>query len=210
MKKQKIISVTKWAVLEECRLIENHEEVLDIVNEARTLGLKIIYTMGAYDMFHVGHARYVRKAKEKGDLLIVGVDSDEYIKATKGEDRPVVPYVERSEMLIENRSADIVVMLQTQDANMQLVEMIRPDAVVLSFSSTKEDVSIYQKRMNEKYGKYCGDVIIFERQAETSTSAKIRLIVIDGAKTLLDKIQKTIDELTEAYKSFFKKNGGES
>lgn len=192
------------------RLIEDHQLLFKTVNQLRQMGLVIVYTMGTWDLFHIGHGRYFRKGKEFGDVLIVGIDGDEYIKKHKGPDRPIVPYSERWETVVDHRSVDIATILETQTANDELVQLIRPDIVVLSFSSTKDDFSQYEERMQKKYGPYCGRVEILPRQAETSTSAKIRLVIMNGAKDLLAIVKECSDKLQSAVESFFKSNGGES
>lgn len=193
------------------RLIEDHSRLLDMINILRSMGLIIVYTMGTWDLFHIGHGRYFRAAKEHGDVLLVGIDADEYIKKHKGPDRPVVPYDERWETVVDHRSVDIATILRTQTANDELVQLIRPDVVVLSFSSAKEDLPQYEERMKKKYGLYCKEVVILPRQAETSTSAKIRLVIINGAKPLLDLVHKFTDDLRKSFEEFFNsKQGSES
>lgn len=195
---------TKPILLED-RLIEDHKIILEIVEKMRQMGLLIVYTMGTWDLFHVGHGRYIRKAKEFGDALFVGIDGDEYIKKHKGPDRPIVPYNERWETIVDHRSVDFATILNTQTANDELVQMIRPDVVVLSFSSTKDNFEEYKDRMQKKYGPYCGRVEILPRQAETSTSEKIRTIIVTGVKPLLELVKNHTSKLLEAVEDFFKK-----
>ncbi|HNV45384.1 MAG TPA: adenylyltransferase/cytidyltransferase family protein, partial [Candidatus Woesebacteria bacterium] len=77
------------------RIIFNPQEIKPIVAEARKKGQKVVLTQGSFDLVHIGHARYCEKAKSFGDLLIVGVDSDEKVRARKGKNRPIVPQDER-------------------------------------------------------------------------------------------------------------------
>lgn len=72
-------------------------------------GLKVVFTPGAYDMIHVGHARYLALAKSLGDILVVGLNSDKSIKIYKGEDRPILSQERRAEMLAHLASVDYVV-----------------------------------------------------------------------------------------------------
>ena len=186
------------------RLIEDHQQLLQIVNALREKGLLIIYTMGTWDLFHVGHVRYFLKGEECKGVLIVGIDGDEYIKKTKGPDRPVVPYDERWETVTSQRSVHLATKLETQTANDELVQLIRPDVVVLSFSSAKENFDEYTERMQKKYGPYCGKVEILPRQAETSTSEKIRTVIINGARPLLDFVREHTNALIGRFEEFFK------
>jgi len=206
-KNVKFLNITGTNVSKDDRLIEDHKKLLSVIEFFRREGLKIVYTMGVYDLFHIGHARYLQKAKDCGDILVVGVDSDELTHGRK-PGRPIVPYDERWETLVHNRSVNIVTVLRTDEEAIKLMQTMRPDVVVLSFSSTTEDLSAYEERMKEKYGKYCGEVKIFERQADTSTSARIRTVIMDGAKSLLNSIEHCIDALKKAHDAFAKEGKG--
>jgi len=81
-------------------IVEDYEELKKLVEAHKALGHRIVCTVGSWDMLHIGHLRYLIKAKEQGDVLIVGVDSDRGIKLyKKNELRPVIPQDERMEML---------------------------------------------------------------------------------------------------------------
>src|SRR3989304_5889449 len=92
------------------KIVRDYALVAQFVEKERRDGKKIVLTQGSFDMLHIGHARYCKEAKKHGDLLIVGVDSDEKIKARKGPDRPIVPEDERLEMLTYLSSVDLVVL----------------------------------------------------------------------------------------------------
>ena len=62
---------------------------IDFLNSLRVDGKKIVFTNGCFDIIHVGHIRYLSKAKELGDILIVGLNSDESVKKLKGDNRPI-------------------------------------------------------------------------------------------------------------------------
>jgi cytidyltransferase-like protein len=194
----------------EVRLIESHEELLYIVTVLREKGFKVCFTVGVYDMYHVGHVRYLRKAKRQGYIVLVGIDTDEFTRLRKGPSRPIVPYDERWDVVSDSRSVDIVTPLDSSEENRSLLENLRPDVMLLSFSSTKDDFEGYAKRMHDKYDPFCAKVEILERQAETSTSARISQIVLDGGKNLTEKVQECCNILMEASKDFFTSaKGGE-
>src|SRR5262245_56837292 len=90
------------------RYIPNHEKLGKLVQHWKELGLRIVLTSGTWDLFHVGHAEYLEKSKGLGDILIVGVDSDEKVKARKGPHRPVVPEAERVRILSHLRHVDVI------------------------------------------------------------------------------------------------------
>lgn len=81
------------------KVITDYNLLREKINAHRTLGHKIVSTLGSWDMLHIGHLRYLYKSKEYGDILVVGVDSDRGIKAYKNPLRPIIPETERMEML---------------------------------------------------------------------------------------------------------------
>jgi D-beta-D-heptose 7-phosphate kinase/D-beta-D-heptose 1-phosphate adenosyltransferase len=107
-----------------------------------------------------------------GDLLIVGVDSDEKVRARKGPHRPIVPEMERVHILSHCRHVDVITLKPHKEEKNSLIKLISPDVLVVS-ESTKHG----EEEVDEK-AQYCGEIIVLEPQASTSTSAKIRLIQI--------------------------------
>ncbi|MBP9869559.1 adenylyltransferase/cytidyltransferase family protein [Patescibacteria group bacterium] len=175
----------------EKRLVSNAHDVVEIVKSLKTLGAKIVLTQGSYDLVHIGHARYLETAKSKGDVLIVGVDEDKKIRARKGPERPIVPEDERMEMVLHLRPVDIAVLKKQKDPKWHLIKLVRPDVLV----ATKET---YTKSEIKQLKKYCGKIIVMERMATTSTSAKIRHLQIKTAnkleRSLTPKLMKTIQD----------------
>src|SRR4051812_37949654 len=96
------------------RYIKNYQHLAEVVKHCRGLGMGIVLTSGSFDLIHEGHALYLEEAKKRGDLLIVGVDSDEKIRRRKGPDRPIVPEDERLRMLTHLRSPDIVFLKEVE------------------------------------------------------------------------------------------------
>ena len=164
------------------RYFDDYRELKKCVDHCRGLGLKIVLTQGSWDMLHIGHARYFEKAKAHGDLLLVGVDSDEKIKARKGPDRPVVPETERVEMLSHIRHVDMIVKKPLRAKKWALIEMVRPDVLIVISDN-------YKNKELKEVKKLCGKVLVLKPQATTSTSAKIRLVQIGAAK----KFQKVLE-----------------
>lgn len=157
----------------EHRYIPDHDKLQKLVGYWKNLGLKIVLTSGTFDMFHIGHAQYLEKAKELGDVLIIGVDSDEKVKERKGPARPVVPENERVLILSHMRHADVITLKNVSDPSNHLIRLVSPDVLVVSKSTKHNNDQVGEK------SKFCGKVIIMEPQAETSTSAKLRLIQIN-------------------------------
>jgi D-beta-D-heptose 7-phosphate kinase/D-beta-D-heptose 1-phosphate adenosyltransferase len=194
--KDNIISTGKGVFSKEAnpkdRIFTDYKKMEELVFHCRGLGLKIVLTQGTYDMVHIGHGRYLEEAKKRGDLLIVGVDSDKKVRSRKGPDRPVVPQDERLEMLTHLRSVDAVFLKELHHPKWTLIKTIRPDVLI----ATKET---YNKQQLKDLKKYCKEVVVLEPRATTSTSAKIRLLQINTAKklgqALTPKLMKTIEEV---------------
>ena len=179
------------------RFFNDYKKIYHLVSHFRGLGCKIVLAQGSYDMVHIGHARYLEEARRHGDFLIVGVDSDEKIKARKGPERPVVPQAERLEMLTHLRCVDVVMLKELKDKKWQLIKTIRPDVLI----ATKET---YNKTQLNALKKYCGKVVVLAPMATTTTSAKIRLLQIKTAKklehSLTPKLIQTIQEAINGIK----------
>jgi cytidyltransferase-like protein len=78
------------------------------VERRRRQGEKIAFTNGCFDILHVGHVRYLREARKRGDLLILGLNSDVSVRAIKGEKRPLLPEAERAEVVASLEAVDYV------------------------------------------------------------------------------------------------------
>lgn len=106
-------------------IITDHERLRCVVAEYRAAGRRIVFANGAFDILHVGHVRYLQGAAAEGDLLVVGVNSDESIRRYKSPDRPLQPLAERMEMVAAFRCVDLVTCFEepTCDA---ILEMVRP------------------------------------------------------------------------------------
>jgi rfaE bifunctional protein nucleotidyltransferase chain/domain len=169
----------------EHRIIKNDAELIKKVEALRTFGNKIVLTMGAFDLAHIGHFRYMEVAKNHGDFLIVGIDSDDKIRKRKGPNRPVVEESERMEILCHIRHVDLVVLKDESWPKWHIIKSIRPDVLIATEDNyTDEEIIELEK-------DYCGKVVVLERQATTSTTAKVRKIMVDG----LDKFKAEVSKL---------------
>ena len=104
-------------------------EAAELAARARSAGKRVVFTNGVFDVLHVGHARYLAEARTLGDLLIVGLNSDASTRVIKGEARPIVPQVEREELLLALRCVDAVVVFDEPTAD-AAIEAIKPDLYV--------------------------------------------------------------------------------
>ena len=106
--------------------ILSREELKQRVAAWKRAGEAITLANGCFDLLHVGHVRYLRAAKELGGRLIVAINSDESVRALKGEGRPLMPAEERAEILSALAGVDAVVIFPERDAR-ALIREVRPD-----------------------------------------------------------------------------------
>src|SRR5687768_12233270 len=99
----------------------------------------IVFTNGCFDILHVGHARYLAQARELGDILIVGLNSDRSVREIKGESRPLVPESERAELLAHLESVDYVCLFDESRPD-ALIELVKPAIHVKGGDYREEDL----------------------------------------------------------------------
>jgi D-beta-D-heptose 7-phosphate kinase/D-beta-D-heptose 1-phosphate adenosyltransferase len=102
--------------------------MVDTVGKLKTQGKKIVFTNGCFDLLHVGHLHSFREAKRHGDVLIVGLNSDESVRTLKGKGRPFVPEAQRAEMLAALRDVDYVVIFPELDP-LSIITDLLPDVL---------------------------------------------------------------------------------
>ncbi len=106
-------------------IITDYEELSRISAEQRHAGRTVVFTNGAFDIVHVGHVRCLLGAADEGDFLIVGLNSDESIRRSKGPGRPAQPLAERMEIVAAIRGVDIVTSFDEETCD-RLLEVVRP------------------------------------------------------------------------------------
>ena len=176
----------------EHRFVKNYKDLEKMVKTFKQMGYRVVLTQGVYDLIHEGHAAYLEAAKGLGDVLIVGVDSDELTRKRKGPDRPIVPQEERLKMLVHLRHVDLVTLREAHHDIGYLIRLVRPDVLVVSKSTTD-----FTFNMAKEYESVCGQVVSLPPQATTTTSARIRNLTIEGA----EKLAKEVSSLTQDFLS---------
>lgn len=110
--------------------IQIRSELVTILADRRARGKRIVFTNGCFDLMHIGHTRYLQAARELGDLLVVGVNSDASVRSlNKGAGRPVVPEAQRAEVLAALACVDYVVLFDEPDPG-RLIAELRPAVLV--------------------------------------------------------------------------------
>jgi rfaE bifunctional protein nucleotidyltransferase chain/domain len=101
-----------------------------LLADRRAKGDRIVFTNGCFDLIHVGHTRYLEAARRMGDVLVVGVNSDASVRAlNKGTGRPIVPELQRAEVLAALTCVDVVVLFSEPDPA-RLIAEVQPDVLV--------------------------------------------------------------------------------
>ncbi|MCX7981786.1 MAG: D-glycero-beta-D-manno-heptose 1-phosphate adenylyltransferase [Syntrophales bacterium] len=109
--------------------ILTREELLTVINTLHREGKKIVFTNGCFDLIHIGHVRYLREAKKLGDVLIIGLNSDESVKRLKGPGRPIINQEDRAEILSSLEFVDFVTVFE-EDTPINIISVIEPDVLV--------------------------------------------------------------------------------
>jgi len=105
------------------------ERLKEQLDQERTDGARVVFTNGVFDLLHLGHLRYLRRARGLGDLLVVGVNSDASARRLKGPARPLVPQDERAELLAALDCVDYVTIFDEATAEATLA-LLQPDVYV--------------------------------------------------------------------------------
>jgi rfaE bifunctional protein nucleotidyltransferase chain/domain len=148
--------------------IFSRRELAHRVEQWRGAGECIVLANGNFDLLHVGHVRYLRGAKELGGKLVVAINSDESVRALKGEGRPVMPAEERAEIVAALADVDAVVIFPELDVR-SLIREIRPDIQAKGTDYTVD--SVPERDAVTAYG---GRVAIVGDAKDHSTSEIVR------------------------------------
>jgi rfaE bifunctional protein nucleotidyltransferase chain/domain len=140
---------------------------------ARKHGARIVLANGCFDILHVGHIRYLEGAKALGDVLVVGVNSDEQVRAQKGMGRPLVPERERAEIIAALRVVDFVTIF-TEPTVEQLLLSIRPDIHAKGTDYTED--SVPERDVVRSFG---GRVMIVGDPKDHSSTEMVRKVTGD-------------------------------
>jgi D-beta-D-heptose 7-phosphate kinase/D-beta-D-heptose 1-phosphate adenosyltransferase len=127
------------------------EHLLPAVAAHRAAGRRIVFTNGCFDLLHVGHVTYLTEAATRGDVLIVGLNSDSSVRNLKGPTRPVIGQADRSAMLAALACVDHVVLFD-EPTPLRLIEGIRPDVLVKGGDYRHKLDEITGRELVESYG----------------------------------------------------------
>ena len=119
--------------------ILDRDRIRNVCSKARIEGRTIVLANGCFDILHVGHIRYLEAAKELGDVLVVGINSDAATRELKGAGRPFVTELERAEVIAALRCVDLVTIFVEPTVE-ELIHAIRPDIHAKGTDYTEDSV----------------------------------------------------------------------
>jgi D-glycero-beta-D-manno-heptose 1-phosphate adenylyltransferase len=152
------------------KTILSREDLANRIAAARESGARIVLANGCFDVLHVGHIRYLAGARELGDVLVVGINSDEQVAIQKGPGRPVLPANERAEIVAALESVTYVTIFNEPTVE-QLLLALKPDIHAKGTDYTTE--SVPERDVVRSYG---GEVAIVGDPKDHSTTEIIARI----------------------------------
>ncbi len=150
-------------------ILERNRLVARVAIERRS-GARIVLANGCFDLFHVGHIRYLAGARALGDRLIVGINSDDQVRKLKGENRPFMPENERAEIISALRFVDYVTIFPEATVT-ELLRAVRPDFHAKGTDYTTD--SVPEREIVREYG---GRVAIVGDPKDHSSTDLIQLV----------------------------------
>lgn len=151
--------------------IKNLDVLVNIVEGEKARGKKIAFTNGCFDLLHVGHVKYLQKARSFGDLLVVGLNSDDSVRRLKGESRPLIGQEERAHILAALDCVDYVVIFD-EDTPQRLIETVKPAVLIKGGDYTPDRV--VGRELVESYGGRVELVEFVDGKSTTNIIEKIR------------------------------------
>jgi rfaE bifunctional protein nucleotidyltransferase chain/domain len=146
-------------------MILSRDELITRIDADRTNGARVVLANGCFDVLHVGHVRYLAGARELGDVLVVGVNSDEQVVRLKGAGRPILPEMERAEIVAALEAVTYVTVFDEPTVE-ELLLALKPDVHAKGTDYTED--SVPERDVVRSYG---GRVAIVGDPKDHSTSA---------------------------------------
>ena len=150
--------------------IITREKASRIASQVKREGRKVVFTNGCFDLLHIGHLELLENARKLGDILIVGLNSDDSVRRLKGPQRPINTQLDRARILAALEVVDYVVIFN-EDTPLELIQTIKPDFLIKGGDYSPD--TIVGSAFVESYG---GKVIVFPLVHGKSTSDLINTI----------------------------------
>jgi D-beta-D-heptose 7-phosphate kinase/D-beta-D-heptose 1-phosphate adenosyltransferase len=172
------------------KYVQQNGQLVEILKDLRKQGKKIVFTNGCFDIIHKGHIALLNKAREAGDVLIVGVNNDNSIRKLKGPERPINNLDDRITVLAGLQSIDYLVAFE-EESPVQLIKEVEPDVFVKGGNYT--ETTIPEAPLLKRLGCQVKIVPYIEEHSTTHIINKIRDInhevEIEVPATDLSKVQ---------------------
>ena len=152
-------------------IVTDRNELIEIRRGIKSRNKKLVFTNGCFDILHSGHVDYLSKARQFGDYLVVGLNSDFSVKNIKGEKRPIINEIERATLLDNLKCVDYVTFFN-EDTPEQLITSLIPDILVKGADWDLD--KIVGREIVESNG---GNVQTIQFSCNQSTSKIINLII---------------------------------
>jgi D-beta-D-heptose 7-phosphate kinase / D-beta-D-heptose 1-phosphate adenosyltransferase len=167
----------QYYFMRQYKCVIDHNDLHDLCEQYRKDGRRIVFTNGCFDILHSGHVTYLHCAKELGDVLIVGLNTDESIRRIKGETRPVNSLEDRMNVISALASVDHVIPFGTEqdDTPISLIEIVRPDIFVKGGDYSEDKLP--EAATVKKYG---GHIVFVAHIPDRSTTRIISKIKGEG------------------------------
>lgn len=147
-------------------------ELLAFREQCRNTGKQVVWTNGCFDVMHAGHVIYLQQAKEYGDFLVVGVNSDRSVRELKGKNRPVCCQEHRALVVAALECVDFVLIFE-QKSPVKILEQLKPDFYVKGGDYTIDTIDQLERMTIESYS---GKIVILPLVDGISTSLIIEKI----------------------------------
>ena len=157
-------------MIDSASLILNRDALVARISTEKAGGSRIVLANGCFDILHAGHVRYLEGARALGDLLVVGINSDEQVARLKGAGRPVLPERERAELVASLQAVDLVTIFAEPTVT-ELLLAIKPDVHAKGTDYTEETVP--ERDVVRSYG---GRVAIVGDPKDHSTSEILKKV----------------------------------
>lgn len=141
------------------------EKAVELFSKKFREGKKVVFTNGCFDLLHRGHVYYLAKARELGDVLVIGLNSDSSVSRLKGEGRPVNGQNARAEVLGALGMVDHIILFD-EDTPLNLINTVKPDLLVKGGDYRKEEIVGYQEVIS--WGGEVRTIPILEGYSTTS------------------------------------------
>ena len=150
------------------QIFNDYNLISEILKILKDKNKRIVFTNGCFDIIHRGHIEYLEKAKSYGDILVVGINSDESVKKIKGRERPINRDIDRAYVVLNLKPVDFVCIF-SEETPYELIKKIQPDILVKGGDYSVDNV--VGRDVVEKNG---GKVVIVDYLKNYSTTEIIR------------------------------------